>query len=96
MLAGLKNVVSQLGYRLFPNASTGVARFAHFLFWAGVCGWVLDWTFVSAPDFPVHLGYAVMALVGLMGVAVAKQLKNLEHRLDALEQDRRARIANSI
>jgi hypothetical protein len=82
------SAISQLGYKLFPNASTGVSRFGYFLFGAGLVGWVLDWTFVGEADFPVQLGYSVMALVGLVTISVAKQLKNLERRLDALEQAR--------
>jgi hypothetical protein len=69
-----------------PNASAGVARFGYFLFGAGVFGWLLDWTPASRPHFTVHLVYGVMALIGLIAICVAKQLENLEWRLDVLEQ----------
>jgi hypothetical protein len=72
--------------KIFPNNSTAISLFGYFLFGAGILMWIVDFALYGVSNFPIHLGYGSIALTGLVATMAAKQLKNLEDRLEKIER----------
>jgi hypothetical protein len=74
------------------QGSLAVRVFGHVLFWSGGLGYAYHFITVHWYSFPQNLGISLgsgaIALLGLVALAVASCLKNLEERLDRIEGQR--------
>ena len=75
--------------RALSDTSLGIVVFRYFLFGAGLISIVISFAPGSTFRYPppiLLLGYSAWAVTGLLGISVAKVLKKIEARLQALER----------
>jgi hypothetical protein len=80
------------GLMRIRNGSLAIRVFGHVLFWSGGLNYAYHFITVHWYSFPqnmgISLGFGAITLLGLVAIAVASCLKNLEERLDRIEGQR--------